>query len=123
MPYSIAWNKETVCCTFSGAVSGEELATCNLSMYGDPRFDDIRFQLFDMLKVTHVSFERDDVKLVAAYDRAAAKVNPNVKCALVSTDHVALKLSEVYRHENIGSPWEAKAFRSREEACEWGRQP
>jgi len=120
MPYSIEWDKKVVRCTFSGNVSGKELIDCNMSIYGNPNFDDIRLRIFDMLNVTEISFNRDDVIIVAAYDRAATKVNPRVKCALVSADQVFYKLSDVYQNENVDSPWESKAFHTLSEALEWG---
>ena len=91
-----------------------------MSLYGNSKFDDIRLQIFDMLNVTEVTFNKDDVEMVAAYDRAASKVNPWIKCAVVSTDQVKLKLAKVYRDGTIDSPWEAKDFRTLSEALEWG---
>ena len=123
MPYSIRWKKKKVYCTFTGEVSGKELVGCNMAMYGNPSFDDLRVQVFDMLDVTRITFTLDDVKEVAAYDRVAAKINPRIKCALVSTDKLALELSEVYQDENIASPWEGKSFRSLSEAIAWGDTP
>ena len=76
-----------------------------------------------MLDVAKVTFTQDDVKLVAACDRAASKINPRVKCAMVSTDQVALELSKIYQNEVLDSPWEGKAFHKLSEALEWGCHP
>jgi hypothetical protein len=123
LAYSIKWDKKIVYCKFSGEVSGQELLECNMSMYGNSNFDDIRLQVFDMLDATKTSFNQDDVKLVAACDRAASKINPRVRCALVSTDQVALELSRIYQNEVLASPWEGKSFRRLSEALEWGCHP
>ena len=123
LAYSIKWDKKTVYCKFSGEVSGQELVECNMSMYGNSSFDDIRLQVFDMLDVAKVTFTQDDVQLVAACDRAASKINPRVKCALVSTDQVALELSKIYQNEVLDSPWEGKSFHILSEALEWGFHP
>jgi hypothetical protein len=123
MAYSITWDKKTVYCKFSEEVSGQELVECNMSMYGNSSFDDVRLQVFDMLDVAKVTFTQDDVKLVAACDRAASKINPGVKCALVSTDQVALELSKIYQDEVLDSPWEGKSFSILSEALEWGCHP
>ena len=120
MPYSIKWNKSKVCCTFRGEITGQELIGCNMSMYGNALFDELRVQVLDMSEVTKIAFTIDDVKEVAAYDRAAAKINPRIKCALVSTDIVAQELSKIYQEEIVDSPWEAKDFRSLSQALEWG---
>lgn len=123
MAYSITWDKKTVYCIFSGEVSGQELLECNMSMYGNSSFDDIRLQVFDMLDVAKITFTQDDVKLVAACDRAASKINPRVKCALVSIDQVALELSKIYQNAVLDSSWEGKAFHKLSEALEWGCHP
>lgn len=123
MAYSITWDKKTVYCIFSGEVSGQELLECNMSMYGNSNFDDIRLQIFDMSDVAKITFTQDNVKLVAACDRAASKINPRVKCALVSTDQVVLELSKIYQDEVLDSPWEAKSFNILSEALEWGCHP
>ena len=112
-----------VCCTFRGEVSGRELIGCNMSMYGNSNFDNLKLQIFDMSDATKISFTHDDVKEVAAYDRAAAKINPRIKCAIVSSDKVAQKLSEIYQNEITNIPWEGKSFHTVSEALAWGLSP
>lgn len=119
MPYVIEWGQKEVYCKFTGEVSGQDLIGCNMSMYGSVRFDDIRIQIFDMLDVSKINFTSEDVKKVAALDRAAAKNNTRLKCALVSTDEVALGQSKIYQNEISDSPWEGKSFRTISEAREW----
>ena len=120
MPYTIEWNKKMVHCIFTGEVSGRELVGCNMSMYGKSDFDDIKLQVIDMTGAAKVTFTLDDVKEVSAYDRVAAKVNPRIKCALVSTDQMALELSKIYQNEILHSPWEGKSFSTLNEALAWG---
>ena len=79
-----------------------------MALYGNSNFDDLTLQVFDMLDVERITFTQDDVKVVAACDRAAAKVNPRIKCAMVSTDQAVLGLSKIYQNQIFGSPWEGK---------------
>lgn len=123
MPYSIKWEGKKVYCTFSGEVTGQELFVCNMEMYGDTNFDNVSMQIFDMLAATKITFTAKDVKKVAAFDRAAAKINPRMKCALVSTDQTAHELSKIYQEHINDSPWEGKSFHTVEEALEWVSQP
>ncbi len=85
MPYSIKWGPEEAYCKFSGEVSGQEIIECNMTMYGSASFDDIRTQIFDMLDVAKINFGPDDVKIIAACDRVAARINPRL-------NHPALKV-------------------------------
>ena len=123
MPFSIKWEESSVYCKFTGEVTGQELFECNMALYDNPIFDDIRFQVFDMLCVTKFSFMPNDVKKVAAFDRAAGKIWPRMKCALVSTNQITLELSKSYQNEMRNSPWETKSFQVIDEALEWFSQP
>ena len=123
MAYSMTWENEKVTCKFSGIVSGQELIECNMSMYGNSNFDDITLQVFDLLDVEKITFTQDDVKIVAACDRAAAKINPRIKCAMVTTDQAVLELSKIYQDQIIESPWQGKSFQTLKEALEWGCSP
>ena len=123
MPYVISWNKKEVYCKFTGELTGQELIDCNMAMYGNPNFDVVHMQIFDMLEVTQIAFTADDVMKVSAFDRAAAKMNPRMKCALVSADQVAQRLSKIYQNEIRSSSWEGKSFQTLKEAREWASQP
>jgi len=119
VPYVIEWEERGVYCKFSGRVTGAELIQCNKEIYGDHRFDGMRFQLFDMLSVTKLDVEVNDVRKVAACDTGAAFTNPNVKCALVTTDENAHVLSNLYQQGIEKSPWEGQSFHRISEAREW----
>lgn len=119
MGYSIQWFDKVVYCRFTGAVTREDLLESNMSLYGQPAFDDLRLQVFDMLDAAEIRFTIQDVKEVAACDRAAAKINPLMRCALVARDELVLGLSEIYQQESRPSPWESRSFTSLEGALEW----
>ena len=119
MAYRIKWEERGVYCKFSGTVSGGELIQCNNDIYGDERFDNIKYQIFDMLDVTELTIETIDVRKAAACDCAAAITNPNVKCALVAFDKNAHSLSELYQSGIAKSPWDGRSFRTIKEARSW----
>ena len=119
MSYFINWEGKGVYCKFSEIVSGKELTLCNMAIYGDPRFDDIRYQIFDMTDVTGLEIDVKDVRIVASCDCAAAITNPRVKCALVSTDIIAHALSKVYQSEINETPWEGRSFINIKSARDW----
>jgi hypothetical protein len=119
MSYILAWEERGVYSKFSGIVSGAELMQCNRDIYGDVRFDTIKYQLFDMLDTTGLAIDALDVRKVAACDNAAAITNPNVKCALVAINENAHILSEVYQSGISESPWEGLSFITIQEARAW----
>lgn len=119
MPYVLDWEKNGVCCTFSGKATGMELIQCNNDIYGNKRFDEIRYQLFDMMRVTEIAIEDEDVLIVAACDKAAALTNPTVKCALVTNNEIILSLSILYQKGIEKSPWKGLSFHNVSKAREW----
>lgn len=123
MPYSIKWGARDVYCKFTGEVTGQELFDCNMALYSNSEFDRVRFQIFDMLEATTFNYTPDDVIKVAAFDRAAAKIWPRMKCALVSTNRIAHELSKIYQDEIQSSSWVGKSFRTLDEALEWVSHP
>ena len=123
MPYILHWKKKGLYCKFTGAVSGAELMQCNNDIYGDQRFDDIQYQIFDMLNVSELLVEAKDVRIVAACDKAAALTNPTIKCALVAQNENAHALSRLYQSGIEESPWEGRSFNDLSSAREWLSQP
>lgn len=119
MSYIIKWEERGVYCKFSGTVSGTQLLQCNGEIYGDARLDNIYYQLLDMLDVTELTIKKIDALKAAASDRVAARINPHVKCALVSTDEHAHILSKVYQSHVSKSSWEGSSFTSIKKAREW----
>lgn len=104
---------------FTGKLTGQDLIECNMAMYGNQRFDELHVQIIDMLEVTQFECTVDDVKKVAALDSAAGRINPNMKCALVSSEQVAHQLSKIYQKGISNSPWEGKSFQTLESARQW----
>ncbi len=43
----VDWQKNGVSWKYSGSVSGEEVVKAGISIYGDRRFDDLRYKLCD----------------------------------------------------------------------------
>ena len=119
MPYVSNWEENGVYCTFVGKVTGTELIQCNNDIYGDKRFDDIRYQLFDMLSVTEIAITDEGILMVAACDKAAALTNPAVKCALVATNEIIHAFSRLYQKGIKKSPWEGRSFYDVSKAREW----
>lgn len=76
MAYQIRWENIGVYCKFTGIVSSNDLMDCNSTIYASPRFDTLRYQIFDMLNATDIAFTIEDVELAAACDYAASLTNP-----------------------------------------------
>ena len=123
MPYSTTWEDSGVLWTFRGKVIGDEILNANREVYRDPRFQRITYQIVDLTGVQQFDVTEDDMALVAASDRAAARSRPHVRVAVAAADEIIKDLSAFYDAVMVGSPWRQQIFDSMSEAREWLRRP
>ena len=123
MPYSTAWEPGGVIWTFWGVVSGEEILRSNQEIYGDARFDELKYQIVDLTRVERFDATRDDMAMIASNDIAAARSNPRVRVAVAARDELIRELSVFYETASAGSPWRQRIFDSVREARSWVTRP
>ncbi len=119
MPYEITWKTEGILWTFHGSLTGEDAIQANLDIYGDPRFDDLRYQIVDISKVEQFDIPSESLETAAAMDEAAALNNPRLVVAVVAPEGEALRVAEMYKSAMRSSSWKVEIFCSMEEAREW----
>ena len=119
MPYQIIWEGRVVRWKFFGTVTSREAVQSNMEIYGDPRFDNIRFQIADFSEVEALQFEEKDMKKVAFLDKAAGRSNPNIHVAIIAPSENTRNLLEAYSKYSVDSPWTVTVFDSCEQADHW----
>ena len=100
-------------------VDGEELFNTGEALYSDERFYNIRYQIFDLTRVTEFNVSVDWMTKIAAWDKAAALSNPYMKLAIVATDETAQMLIKLYEAESSASTWKIQMFNSIDDAQKW----
>lgn len=122
MACEIFWETEGVIFRHYGTVTNEEVQQMNNIMYGDPRFDKIRYQISDYTQVTENLISRKEAKVIGKIDRASSHWNRKVMyIGVVTTDPQFIPIVEAYFDEFTGTPWVGKIFATLGEAVEWGR--
>ena len=121
MPYEIRWMTDGVLWTFSGVLTGGDAIQANLDIYGDPRFDDLAYQIVDISNVEQFKLESDELETTAAMDEAAALSNPRLIVAVVAPEGEALQVAETYRSAMRPSSWKVEIFPTMAEATAWVR--
>jgi hypothetical protein len=119
LPYSTRWEPRGVVWKFAGRVTGHELLSANHEIYGDARFDEMRYQIVDLTEVEVFDVTEEDMLVVAANDRAAARSRANVRVAVATADEMVRQLSEMYEGATSPSPWTQRVFDSVSAAREW----
>lgn len=123
MPYQITWRTNGVYWRYYGVLSGNELLQSNFDIFGDERFDDLRYQIVDLTDVEEVEVTEKHMRKVAHLDMAASRSNPRVKVAVVAQTDAAAKLSDLYeKFCEDKSPWITKLFRNLVDAEAWVSQ-
>lgn len=121
MPHKTVWEEKGIYWRFSGPVSSTEVEQANNEMYGNPRFDDIRYFIWDMADATAPEITVDVAEDAAATDRGASLTNAQIKGALISSNNYIDKLIQHYikTSESMGTPWKLKLFNNLEDARSW----
>lgn len=123
MPNKIVWEPQGIYWKYTGKVSGKEIIDASTSVYGDPRFDNIKYKLTDFLDVESMEMSDNELTLLACQHKAAEKSRPNVKNAIVIRSEDA-ELAHKFSAFFTETTWEVKVFNDLAEADEWlGRKP
>ena len=121
MPYTITWMTKGVIWAFHGTITGQDGIKANQDIYGDPRFDDLRYGIVDLSKAKQFNLSAEDVEIAAALDEAATLSNPRLVVAIVTVEKEALKFAELYKSAMTKTNWKVEIFPSMEDAEDWVR--
>jgi hypothetical protein len=119
MPYTTTWTGNGVIWKYTGVLTGQEALQSNLDIYGDARFDDLRYQIADFTDVTDNQISEAYTKKIAYLDRAASQTNPNIKVAVIMKNSDFIDTADIYAELSKNSPWQVKVCHSREDADAW----
>lgn len=119
MPYTIVWNPGAIIWTFYGIISGKDAIQANLDIYGDPRFDNLRYGIVDLSNVEQFNIANEDLEVAAALDDAATITNPRLVIAVIATTEEALRVAALYESAMGTSKWKVKVFSAMNDAQQW----
>ncbi|MDQ8184233.1 hypothetical protein [Pelagicoccus sp. SDUM812002] len=116
MSYEINWNSNYVSFDYFGEVTPEDIVESNKEVYGDERFDDLRWELVSFDKADSVSFEPKQVRIIAYMDEAAAISNPRITVAFIGHTKILEAVEAAYETSRAQQCWAILHFESQEEA-------
>lgn len=121
MPYTISWSASGSYVVFTGKINIDDINQANNDYYGDPRFDEIKYQIFDLSKADTSGITLEDIKYPAAFDNAATNYKNNFKAAMICADSHCQSLCNEYIKlaENYQSPWVFSVFDCYQKARVW----
>ena len=119
MPYANVWESRGVCTRFSGTVSAGEYVRSAEEICADPRFDDLRFVIKDLLAIDGHSIDRSAVEPVAAIRYGARYTNPNIYVILLTADPRLAPLAQPDSKSFLRGLYETCAFADEDAARRW----
>ena len=119
MPYSNVWESRGVCTRFSGTVSAAEYVRSAEEICADPRFDDLRFVIKDLLAIDGHSIDREAVEPIAAIRYGARYTNPNIYLILLTADPRLAPLAQPDSKSFLRGLYDTCAFADEASARRW----
>jgi len=119
MPYRVNWENTGCHLFFYGVVTGTEIKDAGDEAYGHEAFDTTRYLIFDFTEAEDVRLTLEEVKALAATDLAAARTNPRIRQAIVSTSETVDIGLAFYVSNAPELPWVTEGFGSLGEARAW----
>lgn len=121
MPHITTWDPTGIKWQFHGAVTSEEVNEANREMYEDPRFDSIKYFIWDMSNVEKLIENELDINKPAATDLGASHINKNIRGVLVANEgHVYDSCNNYIKlSKKLNTTWKLKLFNDNESALKW----
>lgn len=122
MPYTITWMPDGVLIRLSGQITFEENMKFNGEIYGDARFESLRYEIGDYREVTKFHVSEKETTVIANLERQSARWNSHVKMAHITRDPDIIKLIRQYEEAMANTQWDFGLFETMEEAEAWVMQ-
>ena len=121
MPYTTTWNNEGVYWKLTGVVTEEEVEQANGEMYGDGRFDSLKYSIWDTSNVERFDMSLEDIDISAETDFSTTRYVNNFKVALISNNAHTQDFCQRYIDisQALKSPWEFEIFNQLKVARGW----
>jgi hypothetical protein len=116
--YEINWEPRGVVKRYFGCLTGHDLLQAVVDTEADARFDDYRYVINDFLAIEAVDLADADIEQIAAIDKAAARINPNIRIAIVATLPEVLALANQYVDSPLGA-YPTRVFARMTDARAW----
>jgi len=121
MSYQIVFREKGVIVSFEGEINTQEIIDANSKLFGESRFDDLDYQIFDFTGVHKMEINDNQAKILATLDDNSTIWNSKMQVALVDTDPNHIKEAIKYIDLMENTPWKIRIFANLEEAEAWCR--
>jgi hypothetical protein len=103
----------------SDVVTGADIVAANKEIYRNENFYRQKYQIVDRTKCTKYQVSHEEIIKIAEQDKVAAKTNPNIIIALISTSPLQYGISRMYQAYVGDDGFLTALFRDRKSAEHW----
>jgi hypothetical protein len=118
VPYTITLEPNGAYKKFSGHVTATEFMQSINELHGSANFDDLRFSINDFQSIQGFEISDLDVKKFAGFGKGAARTNPNVHIAVITSDERIKALVRIYATPPL-APFPLAILSNPSEARDW----
>lgn len=119
MSYELSWTGNEVIISFRGDVDFHEITEVDDIIYGDPRFEKQKYQIWDFRRVDSFIISTVEARVIGGIDRDTSMWNDNIKLAAVSQDHHIVEMTMEYKEEMKDTKWQIRMFDTFDDAYAW----
>lgn len=103
----------------SGIVTGDEVLAAHKEIYSQENLHRQRYQIIDRTQCDYYCIRPEEIKKIAELDIAAARINPNIAIAIISSTDLQYDMSRIWQIFVGKSPLTTRIFRDRASANAW----
>lgn len=119
MSFKLNWINNNIVITFHDELNSEQLHEADNAIYGDARFDNMKYQIFDFTHVTKINLSHAEVEIISVLDKNATRWNNSVKVASVTSNNYMREMVDIYTKGMRETNWISKTFDTIEQAKKW----
>ena len=119
MAYTNVWEPGGVTTHFTGFVTAREYVRSAEDICADPRFDDLRFVIKDLLAIDGHAVDPEARDPIAAIRYGARFTNPNIHLVLLTTDERLVPFAHPKSDSLLHGLYQTHAFASDFAARSW----
>ena len=120
MSFKIKWKGSNVIVSITKNFIYKDSSEVNSLIYGDSRFDTMKYQILDCSKIENAEFSEDEMMIITTLEKASTVWNNKIKSAIVTSPNVCINfIIDPYLEMMKETNWEVKIFKNLIEAEKW----
>ena len=118
MAYSIHWEKDGVCTSYTGQVSFHDFMEVVLTIHEHSDYSRFKYAIHDMSQVAQLDFSGVDMTQMLAQELGARYSNQAIKASVVTSNP---QMAELVEHFSLRTKLAIGLFENLEQARHWSR--